>query len=253
MRQPLEASIYVLISYGPYLLSLLLTAGLTWVMYRLIARPRGWGAGAVLLIAGGVILCSNLPAIIDRLDLRRDLAAYAPDEIRPASLSLPPGSLLHIRDDNHAGITCSIDCPFDTLPFVTGVTAVEDTAITDATGEPDTLPVNLWALIEGDRGNAPFPYDYIVLSVPTYWYATAIRVPDDRKPSWPEGGKGAHMLIKAPADGLLDLTTAETLYRRFNIQTDLAEYLSWGFKDTTEHAPTLNAIFQDIQSITQPD
>lgn len=249
----MEASIYALIHFGPYLLSLLVTGLLTWGLYRLIARPLGWGGAAMLPIAGVVILCSNLPALIDRLDLRRDLAAYAPDEIRPASLSPPPGTLLHIRDGNHAGITCTTDCPFGTLPFVSSVTAVEEAPITGEDGEPDTLPINLWALIEEERGSGPFPYDYLFLSVPTYWYATAIGVPDYRKPYWPEDGKAAHLLIKAPADGMLDLITAETLYRRFSIQTDLDEYWSWGLKDTTDHAPTLNAIFQEIRSMTQPD
>lgn len=242
--------IYAVIFLVQYVLPPLITAALAWLLYRLVFRRRRWAILPSLAIA---LLLSCIPALLDRTALSRDLAQYALDEIRPDRITLPPGPLLHLQESNHAGITCDLDCPFADLPFVTQVATDDLRRFTDMQGDPLEAPLDLWSAVEHADRSRPFPYRYAFISAPTYWYAKAIGVADYRKPHWPRDGKGAHMLIELPPDGMLDLQSATTQYRRFNIQRNRAYYFLWGIASETEQYPTVAEIFQDIANAARAE
>ena len=240
--------IYAVIYLAQYVLPLLITAALAWLLYRLVFRRRRWAILPSLVLA---LALSCIPALLDRMALSRDLAQYAADEIRPDRIALPPGPLLHLQESNHAGITCDWDCPFADLPFVTEITTDDLLRFTDLQGDLLKAPIDLWRVSENPNRSQPYPYRYAFISVPTYWYATAIGVADYRKPYWPEDGKGVHMLVELPPDGILDLRSATTHYRHFNIQTDLASYFFWGISGETVQDPPVSEMFQDIATASR--
>lgn len=239
---------------GMVVFAFALTAVTTWLLYRFVFRRRLWSVVPSLAIA---LALSCIPAVIERLSIRSDLAGFAADEVRPGQLTLQPGSLLHVQDYNHAGLTChEQECPFAMLPFVTHAAEAEIDAITDPQGDPTGMPLDMWRLLEreipalADRSQ-PFPYRYAYISASVYWYATAIGAEDYRKPEWPENGKGVHMLVELPADGLLDLTDDGSVhFRRFNLQDDLDDPLMWGIRSENVQTPTAEAIFQDLAQIS---
>lgn len=242
-------SIYLAIAAWQYLLPLLLTGLLAWLVWRhgFRRRPR-----AIPLALGIAILLSCWPAAWDRLVIWRDLAALAQDEIRPERLALPPGPLLHLQNTNVAGVTCDTDCPFDTLPFASAVTTTDLQLVTSLAGDPASLPLDLWAALPDPDRSRPFPYRYVFISGPDYWYAEAMGATDYRMPHWPESSFGLHMLAEVPPDGLLDLAGETVLYRRFNIQEEQALWGFWGFASKTLQQPSPGMIFSDLRSRAHP-
>lgn len=242
--------IYAAIYLAQTVLPPLITALLAWLLYRLVFRRRRWTILPSLFLA---LALSCVPALLDRSALNRDLARYAPDEITPDRIILPSGPLLHLQESNHAGITCDLDCPFSDLPFVSQVAIDDLRRLTDEQGNPLDARLDLWSALDNPDRSQAFPFRYAFISAPVYWYATAIGVADYRKSYWPKDGKGVHMLVELPPDGILDLTTAATHYLRFNIQTDLARYLFWGIGRQTEQQPSTSQIFQDLLAISQAE
>ncbi|TRW95471.1 hypothetical protein FNJ84_15910 [Paracoccus sp. M683] len=247
----MEVLLYLLIFGWQYAVPLVLTAVLTLLIHRILSR-RGW-RWPILGATGIAVALSCLPALSDRVTMRRDLAALAPDSIRPDQLTLPPGRLLHLQNMNTAGITCREECPFAQLPFVSDVTVADIQRVTDPEGYPPSRPIDLWAALDNPDRNAPFPYSYAFISATSYWYAKGIGATDYRLPHWPETTSGAHMLVSVPPDGQLDLAHATTHYRRLNLQLEQAEWGLWGFASRIRNIPSTGAIFDDLSTIAKPD
>lgn len=232
------ALIYFILFLVNYVLPLLLTAGLALLLYRLLRRRLRYAAPLSIGIA--LALSCAQPAY-DWIMLRRDLARYAPDELRPETLQLAPGALLHLQEGNHRGVTCGPICAFSRLPFVTSSTTA------DLSLNSEDWPPDLWPLLpEADRSQ-PFPYRYAFISVSTFVYAKALGFDRDyRKPYWPLDAKAVHMLVEIPPDGMLDLASATAHYRRFNMQVDMAEFPFWGIAVETVVRPEVPTIFAEL-------
>ncbi len=235
--------IYLAIFLIFYVLPLALTALVALVLYRLVFRRRRWG---MAISVGLALALSSIPPVLDRVMLRRELARYAPDEIRPTRLTLAPGPLLHLQEANHAGVTCGAECAFDALPFVT------ESAVLDLRNHAAAGPLNLWDMLPAADRAQPFPYRYAFVSISTTSYAGMLGLIDHyRKPYWPEIGisKGAHMLVEIPESGVLDLARAPVHFRRFNLQADLAQAPFWGFAEHTAIFPEVGEIFADLAGV----
>lgn len=181
------ALIYFILFLVNYVLPLLLTAGLALLLYRLLRRRLRYAAPLSIGIA--LALSCAQPAY-DWIMLRRDLARYAPDELRPETLQLAPGALLHLQEGNHRGVTCGPICAFSRLPFVTSSTTA------DLTRNSEDWSPDLWPLLPQADRSQPFPYRYAFISVSTFVYAKALGFDRDyRKPYWPSDAKAVHMLV----------------------------------------------------------
>ncbi len=234
------------LTYGVPLIG---TAILIVLIAKVVFRGAWWGW---LLAAAGVIAASCVPWWLDRQELQREVAAFAPDEIIPDTLTLAPGALWHIEEGNHAGVTCSWECDFGDFPFVTKVDSggVEYALQLGSSGQPIDRH-NLWDGLY-DVTRAPgqdFPYQYAYIGLSIYRDYGVPQSGDYRKPHWPASGKGVHMLVVLPADGILDFATADVLYRRHNVQRDMAQPFFWGQATQTVQYPSTKMIFDDLHAV----
>ena len=113
------AGAYYLIYLLKYGAPLLLTAVVAVALrYSIMSEmPARW-----LLAFGVAIGLSCIPVAWGQYQVKRDIAAFGPDEILPTRLELEPGALLHIQPHNHAGLTCGSACAnFQSAEFVTRV------------------------------------------------------------------------------------------------------------------------------------
>ncbi|MEL6957907.1 MAG: hypothetical protein AAGL89_03005, partial [Pseudomonadota bacterium] len=241
--------VYLVMYFVTYVVPLIGSLLLVWVLAVVVFRRRRWAWSASFIC---VAVASSVPWMMDRIALRQELAAYASDTIYPNRLRLEPGALWHIEEGNHAGVTCSWECDFTRLPFVTEV-GEQDVGYAlqlDTSGAPIDQH-NLWDGLydlEQQPGQA-FPYQYAYIGLSQYRDFGVPQSGDYRMPHWPETGKGVHMLVRIPSDGMLNFETAEVLYRRYNVQREMALLLLWGVATETVQTPGTDAIFNDLVAI----
>ncbi len=225
-----------------FLLTLVVTGGLGLVIWLLNGRHWwAWLAGLALAVAA-----STVSPLVQRLEEAGITARLEASEPQAASHVLEPGALIHLQDDNHAGITCR-PCDFAALPFVTQAETVDiHPVLIDERGDL-VARVNLNAPTPDRAERARFRYAFI--SLPAFWYQGAPYEP----PAWypspvPEDLKGIHMLVALPPTGIIRPAELEPLYLRVNRQFEAEKLFSWGFVTETVQRPAPEAIFADLAS-----
>ncbi|MGB0900758.1 hypothetical protein [Halocynthiibacter sp.] len=239
------AGIYAVMYLIAYVLPVIGTLCIAWLLWRFWLKRYSFVGGLVALMVSFAASCV-VPAF-DQVKLRQSIATFAQDEVLPDQLSLPPGRLLVIEDSSGAGVQCGYPCPIKDLPFATELRQVFGTNALGALGDRPVGRHDLWHIIDTPDRTAPFPFDYAWVSLSAYNFHA---IPDDgsyKMPHWPDTAKGVHMLLPIPDNGMLDFATAEVLYRRFNVQDDIGRFFLWGLTQKTVQSPTLNEIVQDLQ------
>ena len=228
----------------PYIAATLLTlavAGATGLVVWLLNGRRWW---AWLLGVALAVGASCVSPVLQRMEDARVTEALAAQEIRPDRLALEPGSLIHLQDGNHAGITCR-PCDFAALPFVTHAETVSiHPVLIDNRGDL-VARVNLNAPMVDRAERARFRYAFV--SVPAFWYEGAPEAP----PAWypspvPEDLKGIHMLVALPPTGIVRPAEFAPLYLRINRQYDAERLFTWGLVTDTVQRPSTEEIFADL-------
>lgn len=238
--------LFLIVFVVPLIVSGLLILFLAKTVFR--DRPWRWPVAT-----GLVLVASSVPWAVDQWELRQDLAAYASDTIFPDSLELEPGRLWHLETSNTAGLTCAYRCDFTELGFVTGADRQE---VTYALQMGATIPTisqhDLWGGLEGvtREAGARFPYQYAFISLPQYMDYGVPQSGNYRNPRWPLSGHGVHMLVRLPEDGMLDFGTADVVYRRYNVQREMAYPFLWGVASGTAQSPGVLEIFGDLRAIS---
>jgi len=246
-----------IIAYGgPLLLTVIVAVALRFALFR--RKSWGWVAGF-----GIAVTASCGPSVTWQMKLRSDLAQLERDAVLPERLALEPGAVLHLNEENHAGITCGYRCPLKALPWVTGyakgdarraMAAAEDGS--DLLAQADLWPI-LAAMGElddtgPDGSDGPFPYRYLFLSASVYAtqkvHDAVENSPDYWPADWPSNAKGIHSLFEIPPSGVIDFRTATPLYRRFNIQDDVRPPFFWGAALDSTQTPTVNEIVADLNA-----
>lgn len=233
---------YAAMNVAYYLVPIAMTLALAAALrfFVLSQVPFGWVIS--LAIAIGV---SCIPVAFERKQLEKDIAAFAPDEVHSATRALEPGALLHLQPGNEAGLTCRQDC-LSEVAFVTSVQTFDLAGSLGWSASEVLASHDLWPLIKDADRSKPFPFQYAFISAPTWRLAQVAATPDYRLPHWPDNMKGIHFLVRIPESGVLDIATAEVLFRRFNIQAEVPQYPFWGRVSATKQMPGVDEIIADL-------
>lgn len=228
--------------------SLLLLGVLTWLIWLFFFRRLPMGVLLAFMVALAVF-CAK-PAL-DRLVFWHQLGTFAPDEIRPKALALPPGDLLWI-DGNYAGGACGWDCPLDELPFVTRLTP--GNIIYQQLDPQNPATLDLWRFLEAPDRTRPIGFRYAFISLGAFEYADAAGIPKSRQETWPDHPVSALVLVEVPESGLLDLRHAKTHFRRFTAQRDVGSYLTFGglFNETI-NSPDVQDMVRDLVRVSRAE
>lgn len=199
---------------------------LAWFATRMIRlfffRDHRWGT--LLAIATTLALFCVKP-VLDRLVFRVQLDAFAADEIRPETLTLPPGDLLWIQSRS-ASYICYRRCPLEDLAFVTRVEIPNAYELRRDPANPAIL--DLWQFFKAPDRTRPFGFRYAFIDLGAVEYANAVGIPEARQETWPRFPLSAYILVEVPQSGLLDLQQARTHYRRFVAGRDAGTFLLLG-------------------------
>lgn len=219
-----------------------LAAVLRYTLFR--GRNFGWVI-AVLIVA----MLAAVPTIRDQWRKSADLAAFAPDEVRPDRLTLEEGGLLQLQL-NAAGLTCGYHCPDLTQAgFVTEVKESDLVWVQDGRYGEEMGVLDLWRALDAPDRSQPFPYRHALIISWFYQLPGASAFESYRFPHWPESAHGVVSLVSIPPDGILDMTKAAPHYRRFNIQDDWSQYPFLTFANDTDHSPHVEDMVREIISL----